>query len=95
MSGILSSISLILAFFSLFNNFIFTSSITILKSTGKVPNFPVFNLSTLLSKLLQPLGPFLIWSISNLSTLDFKVTKSTTSFDISKPVAFFKSAFVT
>ena len=48
------------------------------------------------SFLLTLFSTFFNLSISNLSTLDFKLTKSTflTNFDVSRPVAFFKPAFV-
>ena len=47
----------------------------------------------LIFKLLKPLGTFLIYQYLQLSTTDFKLAKST-FFDVSIPVAFFKSAFV-
>ena len=49
----------------------------------------------LLSKLLKSVGTFFNLSISNLSTLYFRLAKSTflAYFDVSTPVAFFKSAF--
>ena len=47
--------------------------------------------------MLKLLGTFLNLSISSLPTLDFKLAKSTflVNYDVSTPVAFFKSAFVT
>ena len=47
--------------------------------------------------MLKLLGTFLNLSISSLPTLDFKLAKSTflANYDVSTPVAFFKSAFVT
>ena len=52
-SVILSSISLIFVTTSFF-----TTSLRLLKSTGVISNFPTSNLSTLLFKLLKPLGTF-------------------------------------
>ena len=74
----------------------FTTLLGLLKSTGVFSNFPVSNLSTSLFKLFKPLGRYFNLSISNLSTLDYKLAKSTflENFDVSTPVAFFKSAFV-
>ena len=56
----------------------------------------LFILFTLFSKLLKPLGTFFNLSISNLSTLDFKIAKSTllANFGVSAPATFFKSAFI-
>ena len=54
--------------FSLFNNFIFTRSISFLKSTVVVSNSPISDLSTLLFKRFKSLGTFSNLSISNLST---------------------------
>ena len=53
-------------------------------------------LSTLLFKLPELLGKHFDLSISNSSTSDFKLTKSTflANFDVSTPVAFFEFAFV-
>ena len=55
------------------------------------------NLSTLLFKVLKPVGIFSNLSISNLLTSDFKYAKGTflENFDVSTSVAFCKSAFVT
>ena len=70
---------------------LFTTSLSLLKSTVTGTN-----LSTLLFKLFQLVGSFSNLSISNLSNLDFKFAESTflANFDVSTPVAFFKSAFV-
>ena len=78
-----------------FKNIIFTTSYSLLKSTGTA-NLSTSNLSTLLFKLLKLVGTFFNLSISDLFTLDFKLAKSTFlgNFDVSTPVAFFKSAFV-
>ena len=43
---------------------------------GLVSNVPIFNLSTLLIKVLKPLGTFFNLSISNLSPSDFRLAKS-------------------
>ena len=47
-------------------------------------------------RLLKSTGTDTNLSTSNLYALDFKLAKSTflTNFDVSKPVAFFKSVFV-
>ena len=82
--------------FSLFNNIIFTTLLSLLKSTGVLSNFPIFNLPTLLSKLPKLFGTFFNLSMSNLSISDFKLAKSVflTKSDVSTPVAFFKSVFI-
>ena len=54
----------------------FTTSLSLLKSTGAVTNLTTSNLSTLLFKLLKLVGTFFSLSISNLSTLDFILAKS-------------------
>ena len=54
----------------------FTTSFSLLKSTGVVSNLPIPNLSILPFKLFKPLGTFSNVSISNLSTSDFKLAKS-------------------
>ena len=79
-----------------FNNIIFTTSLSLLKSTGTGPDLSTSDLSTLPFKLVTLVGTFFILSISNLSTLDLKLAKPTflANFDVSTPVAFFKSAFV-
>ena len=73
----------------------FTTSLSLLKSTGTGTNLSTSNLSTLLSKLLKLVGKFFSLSIPNLSKLDFKLAKSTflVKGDVSNPVAFLKSAF--
>ena len=54
-SGILSSISLILALYSVFlTTSFFTTSLSLLKSTGVVSNFLIFSLSILFFKLFKP-----------------------------------------
>ena len=55
----------------------FTTSLSLLKSTGTGTNLSKSNLSTLLFKLFKLLGTFLNLSISNLSLLEFKLAKST------------------
>ena len=87
-SGALSSILLTLIFLT---TSFFTKLFSLLESTETVINLSASNLSTLLFKLLKPLG----LSFS-LSTSNIKLAKSTFSanFDVSTPVAFLKSAFV-
>ena len=70
---ILSSIFLMLALYTPF----FTTSLSLLKSTGTGTHLSTSNLSTLLFKLFKLVGIFFNLSISNLSTLDFKLAKST------------------
>ena len=74
----------------------FTKSLSLLKSTGTCTNLSTSNSSTLLFKLLKLVETFSSLSISNLSTSDVKLARSTSvaNFDVSAPVAFFKSAFV-
>ena len=99
-SGIFSSTSLIYRSISLYSAYFttsfFTPSPSLIKSARVVSNFPIFNLSILLFKLLKPLAQFFNLSISNLSTLDFKLAKSTflANFYLSIPVTFFKYSFV-
>ena len=96
-SGILSSIFLILALYSVFSaTSFFTTLLTLFKSTRIVSNFTISNLSTLRFKLLKLVGPLFNLSISNLSTSPFKLTRSNfaANLDLSIPVAFFKSDFV-
>ena len=73
-----------------------TSLSCLLKSTGTGTNLSTSNLSTLLFKSLKLVCKFFNLLISYLSTLDFKLARSTflANFDVSKPAAFFKSAFV-
>ena len=83
---------------SFFNKFIYTASISLLKSTGVVSNFPISNSSTSRFKLFKLLGTFFKLSISNLFASDFKLAESVLlpKSDVSIPVsiAFFKLAFV-
>ena len=74
----------------------FTILLSLLESTGVVSNFPISILSTLFFKLLKLFGTFVILSISNLSTPDFKLAKSVflAKLDVSTPAAFFRSTFV-
>ena len=71
----------------------FTASLSLLKSTGTATNLPTSKLSTLLFKLFNSVGTF---SILSKFFSDFKIPKSVFSenFDVSTPVAFFKSGFV-
>ena len=76
-SGILSSIFLILALYSVFlTTSFFTTLLSLLKSTGKSANLSTSNLSTLLFKLLKLVGKLFNFSISNLSTSVFKLAES-------------------
>ena len=70
----------------------FTTSFSLFKSTGAGTN-----LSTLLFELPKLLGNLIQFSNINLSASDFNLAKSVflAKSDISTPVAFFKSAFVT
>ena len=74
----------------------FTTSYSLIKSTGTDINLPTSNVSTLLFKSPKSVGTFFNLPISNLLTLGFKLAKATflTKFDVSAHVAFFKSAFV-
>ena len=64
-----------------------TTSLSLLKSTGTGTNWSTSNLPSLLFKLVQT---FFKLSVSNLSTLDVELAKSTClrNFDASKPVSF-------
>ena len=76
-SGILSSIFFILALYTSFlTTSFFTTSLSLLKSTGAGTNLSISNLSTLLFKLVKPLVTFFNLSIPNLSTSDFKLAES-------------------
>ena len=74
-----------------FSNMFFTTSPSLLKSTGTGTNLSTSNLFTLLFKLLKLVGTFFNLSISNSSTLDFKLAKYVflAKDDVSTPVAFF------
>ena len=88
---------MILTFYTSFlTTSFFTTSVSLLKSTGSGTNLSISNLSTLLFKLLKLVGKFFSLSIPDLSTLDFELAKLTflVNFDVSTPVAFFKSVFV-
>ena len=82
-----SSVFLTLSFFTL--------SLSLLKSTEVVSNLPISNVSTLLFKLLKPLGSFSNLSKFNLSTSDFELARSSflAKSDVSIPVAFFNSDY--
>ena len=73
----------------------FTASLSLFESTGTGTIYQNLNLLTLLFKWLKLVGTFFNLSISNLSTSDVKLARSTSvaNFDVSAPVAFFKSAF--
>ena len=77
-------------------NFLTNSSFLLTYLVYLVSNVPLSNLSTLLFKLLKPLGTFFNLSISNLSTSDFKLGKSgfLAKSNVSTHVAFFISVFV-
>ena len=55
----------------------FTISLNLLESTEIVITLSTPNLTTLLFKLFKLVGRFLILSLSNLSTSDLKLAKST------------------
>ena len=96
-SGILYSIFFISALHTSFlTASFFTTSLNLLESTGTGIYLSTSNLSILLLKLVKLVREFFNLSISNLSTLDFKLAKSTylDNFVVSAPVAFFKSVFV-
>ena len=61
-----------------------------------ISNFPVYNLSTFLFKLLEPLAASYNLSISILFTSNLKLPKSVllAKSDVSTPVSYYKSAFV-
>ena len=91
-SRILSSVFLILELHTSFlTTSFFTTSISLLKSTGTCTNLSTSNLSSLLLKLSKLVDTFFNLSISNLSILDLKLAKSTilAKADVSTPVAFF------
>ena len=96
MSGILSLVFYLSIYISFITTSFFTTSLSLLKSTGTGTNLSTSNLSTLLSKLLKSVEASFNLSISNLSTSDFKLAKSVflAKGDVSTPVAFFKSAFL-
>ena len=72
------------------------TSLSFLKSTGTGIILWTSNLSTLVFKLFTPIVTFSNISISNLSTSDFKLSKSTflVHFDVLTSVASLKSAFL-
>ena len=78
-----------------FINIIFTTLLSLLKSTETGANLSTSNLFTLLFKLFKPVGTFSNLQISYLSTSYFKLAKSVilANSDVSQPVAFFESAF--
>ena len=99
-SGILSSIFFILALYTSFliSSF-FTTSLSLLKSTGTGTNLSTSNLSTLIFKLFKPIGTigkfliyqYLIYLQHILNELNqFFLEES----DVSTLVAFLKSVFV-
>ena len=75
-SGILSSIFFILALYSLFLTTLFlTTLVYLLTSTGTGTNLSIFNLFTLVFKLLKLFGKLLNLSIFNLPTSVFRLVK--------------------
>ena len=68
-----------------------TTSLSLLKSAARGTNLSTSNLSTLLFKLFKLIGTFFNLLISNLSSLDFWLAKSTllANSDVSTPAAFF------
>ena len=77
-SGILSSIFLIVASYASFLTIpFFTTSLSLLKPTETDTNLSTSNSSTFYFKCLNYLVHFFNLSTSNLSTLDFRFTKST------------------
>ena len=95
-SGILCSIFFIFEFYTSFlTTSFFTTSLSLLKSTGIGTNLSTCNLSTLVFKLLKLVGTFFSLPVCTFSTLDFKLAKSTflANFDVSTPVEVFQSDF--
>ena len=95
-SDILSSIFFILALYTYFSTTsFFTTSLSLLKSTGTGTNLLTSNLSTLFFNLPKLVGTFFDLLIPNLPKLDFKLAKSVflANFYVSTTVAFCKSAF--
>ena len=75
---------------------IFTTLVSLLKSTGTGASLSIFNLSALLFKLRRSSGTFFNLSTSDiLSTPTFKLAKSNfaANLNVSIFVAFFKSLF--
>ena len=87
-------------YLSIITFFLTTSFYTILpnllKSTGVVSSFLMFNLSTLPFKFLKLIGRFFSSSKSNLSISDFKLTYSALleEYDVSIHVLFLNIVFV-
>ena len=75
-----SLIILTLFFKSCVNPFVDTTLTFFSRSSSLVSNFSIPNLSTLLFKLLKPLGTFFNLSMSILSTLLFKLLKPRGTF---------------
>ena len=102
-SGILSSIFLILVIYTSFSTTsCFTTSLSLLKSTAAGSNLPTLFYLLYFWNCLNYFVHFLIYqyfysSISNLSTSDYRLARSTflANFVVSIHAAFFKSAFVT
>ena len=83
-SGILSSIFFILALYTPFlSASFFTTSLSLLKPV-ETGIYSTSNFSTLLFKLLKLVETVFSFSIYNLSTLDFKLAKSSflANFDV-------------
>ena len=92
-SGILSSISLIIELHTSFlTTSVFTTSLSLFKSTGAGTNLSTSTLTTSLFHLLKLLGTFFNLSISII----YKLAKSVflAKSNVSTPVTFFKSVFV-
>ena len=75
---------------------VFTTSLSLLKSTETGTNLSTSNLSTLLFKLFKLVDTFFNLSISHFSTSDFKLAKSVflAKDDVSTFVAFLNSDLV-
>ena len=74
--GILSSIFLILALYTLFLTTFFTKSLSLLKWTVTGANLSTSNSYILLLNFLKSLGTLFNFSMSNLSTSNFELAKS-------------------
>ena len=75
-SDVLSSIFLIIAFYTSFlTTSFFITSLSLFKSTEIGTNLSTSKLSRLLYKLFKLIGTFYNLPISNLSTLDFRLAK--------------------
>ena len=96
-SGILSSIFLILALYSVFlTTSFFTTLLSLLKSAATGANLSISILSTLLFKLFKLVGKLYNLLIFNLSTFVFKLAKLDFSAKLEAPICeiFLISTFV-